>query len=507
MLYPLIRPVASLPNPRSFALPMRQGQAGDRCREIRNGRTPETAQIHRSKVRASEGEAGHPGRDGTLRGGHDLGGHGAGVEMPVVHFLLLRIAIIEQGQQLAFRGERDQPVGLHDGDPKVAVLVKGEAVRRAAQVRGPEGFAVAEPAVRTHPQAGDAARVRLDHVKPLFLRVESNLVGTDEPLSDDANSALIDEADIAVRRLFVDRSGPRHQTSRHREPDAVLRVAQYEIGLAQRLSVDMGVQSARRAVAMHEFDGVGTEVRDEEITHAIHGNPVRQRGASQYQRRRIVGIDPPMSGLRDQPLRAVGTDAHHAAAGIGAPESAVALREDALGALQIRANRSNDGTIHGPADERIASHITRSAKARAAQAWPGRHHARTRPPRPPVSRAADSGRNSPRARGWNRNSPASAHRRREPRRSRRRAATSRHATRAESRRGSRGTHPATESQHAIDYRPRNESTSARWSNPRTRDRRMDGLRPVRGRCRSRTPTFGRSAAAAEPRLPKAVWSG
>src|SRR5271155_833415 len=73
MVVPLTAAAVSLTNPGAVAFPMCHGEPGDRRPEIGNGRAHEASQIHRFEVTASKGDAGHPRRDGSLRGGHDLG--------------------------------------------------------------------------------------------------------------------------------------------------------------------------------------------------------------------------------------------------------------------------------------------------------------------------------------------------------------------------------------------------------------------------------------------------
>src|SRR3954462_12056032 len=52
-------------------------------------------------------------------------------------------------------------------------------------------------------------------------------------------------------------------------------------------------------------------------------------------------------------LRTVDLDPHHASTRIGRPDRAVALRQDALGALEVMADRANRAAIYLPAIEWI----------------------------------------------------------------------------------------------------------------------------------------------------------
>ena len=196
--------------------------------------------------------------------------------MPIVVGRHLGVAIIEQRQHVRLGGERDQPIGLHDGDPQVAVSVEGEAVGCTAQIRGTEGFAVRQRTVRARPQARNAPTVGLDDVQPLFAGVEADLVGPAEPVGDDANALLIDESDITVGDLLVDGARPRHEAGGHREPDPILAVAQDEIGLAQRLTIDLRIQRPGLAVPGHELDVIGAEVGDQDVTVGIESQAIGQ---------------------------------------------------------------------------------------------------------------------------------------------------------------------------------------------------------------------------------------
>jgi hypothetical protein len=104
---------------------------------------------------------------------------------------------------------------------------------------------------------------------------------------------------------------------------------------------------------MHEFDRIGTEICDEKITLAVYRNAVGQCGSAKNERRGIIGIDPPMTGLRYELLHAVRSNAHHAAARIGAPQGPVPFRQDAFGTLQALSDGLDGGAVHRPAGERI----------------------------------------------------------------------------------------------------------------------------------------------------------
>ncbi len=170
--------------------------------------------------------------------------------------------------------------------------------------------------------------------------------------------------DVAVCDALVDRARPGMQPCRHREPDAPPRVREDEVGLAERLAVEVGVERRRHTGPGHPLDRVGAEVRDQEVAVRSEGEPVRQRAVHRVAldgaRVGETGVD----ALRDQLLRAVGIDAHHAAASVGRPERAVGLGEDALGTLQIVADEGDRLTLDVPAGQRVLRHRgphTRSA--------------------------------------------------------------------------------------------------------------------------------------------------
>src|SRR5258708_439871 len=100
---------------------------------------------------------------------------------------------------------------------------------------------------------------------------------------------------------------------------------------------------------MHQFDRIGTEIGDQEITVAVHCDAVGQGGAENV-RRGITDIDPPMAGLRDELLSSIRADTHHAAARVGAPQSPVTFRQDALRTLQALSYGPDRVAVHGPAD-------------------------------------------------------------------------------------------------------------------------------------------------------------
>ena len=82
--------------------------------------------------------------------------------------------------------ERDEPLGVDERDPQVAVGVEGEPVGDAAEVGRSVDLPVDELPVRQHPEPGNAPPVGLHHVEPLLRAVETDLVRADEAVRDDS---------------------------------------------------------------------------------------------------------------------------------------------------------------------------------------------------------------------------------------------------------------------------------------------------------------------------------
>ena len=102
--------------------------------------------------------------------------------------------------------------------------------------------------------------------------------------------------------------------------------------------------SARVQAHLRGGAGVGGAQRVEDIGQVGDGGA----GAAAATGGRGAGLL-----LGDQRLLAVGCDAHHAAAGIGRPQRAVAFGQDALRALQVLADGADAGAVHLPAHQGV----------------------------------------------------------------------------------------------------------------------------------------------------------
>ena len=257
-----------------------------------------------------------------------------------------RVAVVQQQQLVALRRQGDQLVHHHQRAPEVAEGVEGDAVRKAAQVRGAEQLAVAQRhALRAlpHPHAGDVRAGGLDDVEPLFTCVEPDLVGEVKALGHHAQHAALQHGDVAVAHARAGGRGPRVHAGGNGDPHAVLRIAQHEVHLADRLAVDAVHQRAGGAFARHQFQAVGAEVADEDVAVGGKGQPVGQRAGGELALHVLAGGgrgagEARVRLLPDEALAAVGGDARHAAARVGRPQRAIGLGQDAFGPLQAVAD-------------------------------------------------------------------------------------------------------------------------------------------------------------------------
>ncbi len=202
---------------------------------------------------------------------------------------------------------------------------------------------MAEAAVGRDAQPRDAPAAGLDDVKPLFLGVEPDLVGEGEPVGHDAQALVVDQGDIAVVDLRADRLHPVLDARRDRDPDAVLRIAQHEIDLADRLAVDAVIEHARLARARHDLEHVGAEIRDQDVAVLREGEAVRQGALGEARDIVARAFEGGAALLGDDLLAAVGLDVDDAAARVGGPETPVALGQDAFRSLQIAADIADRG--------------------------------------------------------------------------------------------------------------------------------------------------------------------
>ena len=208
---------------------------------------------------------------------------------------------------------------------------------------GPKTSTLDGVALLVDSQAGDAAAGRLDDVEPLFFRVEPDFVGEPETVGDDAEGAVLVAREVAVREIDAEGVHPVLHPGRDGDPDAILRVAEDEVDFADRLAVYGAGDDVRGAVAGHDLEAVGAEVRDQEITVTGEGEAVRQRAFEI-----AAGLAPgafEMSGLPlgDDLLRAVGGDADDAAAGVGRPQRCRQARRGCTPAAAGR-NRCTGGS-------------------------------------------------------------------------------------------------------------------------------------------------------------------
>ncbi len=113
-------------------------------------------------------------------------------------------------------------------------------------------------------------------------------------------------------------------------------------------------ENRRAAIARHDLEPVGPEIRDQEVAVAGKRQSIGERPsqvARRLSRRRREMI---RRVLGDDRLVAVGRDANDAAPGVGRPERAVRLGEDALGPLQIAADVANGGLVDAEIENRVS---------------------------------------------------------------------------------------------------------------------------------------------------------
>ena len=101
------------------------------------------------------------------------------------------------------------------------------------------------------------------------------------------------------------------------------------------------MQGTGSAIARHDFEQVGAEVGNQDVTirrksHAVRQGALRQSGLKRL--RRIGGRTQGKARVRlltDELLRTVSRNARHTAARVRSPQGAVTLGKNALGALQV----------------------------------------------------------------------------------------------------------------------------------------------------------------------------
>ena len=200
-------------------------------------------------------------------------------------------------------------------------------------------------------QPGDAAAGRLDDVEELFVCVEPDFVREPEAVGHDPERAVLVARQVAVRQIGAKRVHPVLDAGGDRDPDAVARITKDEVHLADRLAVDPVRQHARRAVARHDLEAVGAEIRDQKVAVAIEGEPVRQRALEVARGLGAGGLEVSRPLLRDDLLRSVRTQPDDAAARVRRPERPVPLGEDALGALQIVADVTQSAFVDAEVED------------------------------------------------------------------------------------------------------------------------------------------------------------
>ena len=220
-----------------------------------------------------------------------------------------------------------------------------------------EDLALDDVALVVDPQAGDAAAGRLDDVEPLLVRVEADFVGEAEAVGDDAERAVLVAGEVAVREVGAQGVHPVLHAGRDGDPDAILRVAQDEVDLADRLAVDGAGETCERAVARHHLEAVGAEVRDQEVTVPGEGEAVRQCALE-------IAAGLAAGACRNAPdflwvmicCAPSGRDADDPAAGVGRPQHAVRLGEDALRPLQVLTDVLEGVLVDAEVADRIGVH-------------------------------------------------------------------------------------------------------------------------------------------------------
>ena len=111
------------------------------------------------------------------------------------------------------------------------------------------------------------------------------------------------------------------------------------------------------ALAIEALDAVQPPVADDEVAVRGQRQAIGQRGALGLH---VALLEIHRGAVRNsrcqQPLAAVRADAHHATAGVGAPQGAVGLGNDAFRALQVVADELDAGAVDLPAFEGVACH-------------------------------------------------------------------------------------------------------------------------------------------------------
>jgi hypothetical protein len=207
---------------------------------------------------------------------------------------------------------------------------------------------------------------RFDDVEELFFRIKPDFVGEMKSVSDDAKRAVFVPGDIAIGEIGPQRVHPVLQPRRHGDPNAVLRIAQDEIGFTYRSPVDAIGEHFRTAIARHQLEPIGAKVRDQDVAAASERETIGQRAlevAAGFRRRvlEVIGMR-----LGNQLLTAIG-DSNHPSARVGRPERAVRFGEDALGTLQAAADITQRALVDAEIQDRVPGHfaVTFSGSAKA----------------------------------------------------------------------------------------------------------------------------------------------
>ncbi len=137
---------------------------------------------------------------------------------------------------------------------------------------------------------------------------------------------LVQQQDVPVRQGRPQCLVPGIHPGRHRYPNAVSRITHDEIDLAERLPIQAVVQRPNLAVARHEFEAIGAEVGNENVSSLGKGETVRQRAEEQALLTVHPQIEVIIRRLGDERLRPVWVDPHDAASRVGRPQGTVAFR-------------------------------------------------------------------------------------------------------------------------------------------------------------------------------------
>src|SRR5690606_34150446 len=107
------------------------------------------------------------------------------------------------------------------------------------------------------------------------------------------------------------------------------------------------------AVTGHPLQPVGAEIGNQKVAVAREREAVGQRALQVAGGVPVGTIEVIGNVLRHQGLRAVRVEPDDAAAGIGCPERAVALGEDAFGALQVRPDVLQGASVDTEVEDRV----------------------------------------------------------------------------------------------------------------------------------------------------------